>query len=135
MPRFYLPGKACKGVGACKFLKPKFLVFRRGGGTARNLARRVKLVAETGDGQGAEFELARIKTEDWAVPETLGLSLREGKKITAAIQSEMIRIQAAKRGDRFRFCQRCGSIPFIAHRAIRRASHRRETRARSTNDV
>jgi hypothetical protein len=56
---------------------------------------RVKLVAETGAGQVTEIEVARIEREDWAVPETLGLSLDEGKRITAAIQTEMVRAQAS----------------------------------------
>ena len=41
---------------------------------------RVKLVAETG-GPATEIEVARIEREDWAVPETLGLSLDEAKEL------------------------------------------------------
>ena len=55
---------------------------------------RVRLVAETG-GPATEIEVARIEREDWAVPETLGLSLDEGKRIAAAIQAEMVRAQAS----------------------------------------
>jgi hypothetical protein len=55
---------------------------------------RMKLVAET-DGPATEIEVARIEREDWAVPETLGLSLDEGKRIGAAIQAEIVRAQTS----------------------------------------
>ena len=68
---------------------------------------RVKLVAETG-GPASEIEVARIEREDWAVPETLGLSLDEGKRIAAAIQAEMVRAQASTMSEHFRSCGHCG---------------------------
>jgi len=48
-----------------------------------------------------------IEREDWAVPETLGLTLAEGKQITAAIQTEMVRAQASTMNERFKYCARC----------------------------
>ncbi|MGZ9409818.1 MAG: hypothetical protein ACXW3J_04230, partial [Methylocystis sp.] len=39
--------------------------------------------------------MARIERDEFAVPETLGLSLAEGKRLVAAIQTEMVRAQAA----------------------------------------
>ena len=68
---------------------------------------RVKLVAETG-GPATEIEVARIEREDWAVPETLGLSLDEGKRIATAIQAEMVRAQASAMSEHFRSCGHCG---------------------------
>ena len=68
---------------------------------------RVKLVAETG-GSATEIEVARIEREDSAVPETLGLSLDEGKRIAAAIQAEIVRAQASAMSEHFRSCGHCG---------------------------
>ncbi|HEY8064985.1 MAG TPA: hypothetical protein VIF40_09670 [Methylosinus sp.] len=76
----------------------------------QKLVWRVKLIADFGDGATeAEVEVARIERGDFAAPETLGLSLAEGKRLTAAIQFEMVRAQAATMGERFRCCTHCGS--------------------------
>jgi hypothetical protein len=42
---------------------------------------RVKLVADLGAGPAAEIEVAQIEREDWAVPETLGLTLAEESRL------------------------------------------------------
>lgn len=68
---------------------------------------RVKLVAETG-GPATEIEVAGIEREDWAVPETLSLSLDEGKGIAAAIQAEIVRAQASAMSEHFSSCGHCG---------------------------
>jgi hypothetical protein len=70
---------------------------------------RVKLVADLGDGSASEIEVAQIERDAWAVPETIGLSLAEGKQISAAVQAEMVQSQAKVMGERFRFCAHCGS--------------------------
>jgi hypothetical protein len=75
----------------------------------QKLVWRLKLDADSGAGNTTEIEVARIGREAWADPERLGLSLSEGKRLTAAIQSEMVRVQATIMGDRFRCCARCGS--------------------------
>ena len=76
----------------------------------QKLVWRVKLIADFGDeATETEVEVARIERDDFAVPETLGLSLAEGKRLTAAIQIEMVRAQAATMGERFRCCAHCGS--------------------------
>ena len=76
----------------------------------QKLVWRVKLIADFGDEAAeTEVEVARIERDDFAVPETLGLSLAEGKRLTAAIQIEMVRAQAARMGERFRCCAHCGS--------------------------
>jgi hypothetical protein len=46
---------------------------------------RVKLVAEAGGEAAREIEVARIEREPHVRPETLGLSLEEGKRIAAAV--------------------------------------------------
>jgi len=48
-----------------------------------------------------EIEVARIDRKAYAVPETLGLSLNQGKRLTAAIQTEMVRAQASTMGGAF----------------------------------
>ena len=73
----------------------------------QKLVWRVKLVADLGAGPAAEIEVAQIEREDWAVPETLGLTLAEGKQITAAIQTEMVRAQASTMSERFKYCAHC----------------------------
>jgi hypothetical protein len=56
----------------------------------QKLVWRGKLVADFGDETvEAEVEVARFERDRFAVPETLGLSLAEGKRLTAAIQTEM----------------------------------------------
>ena len=76
----------------------------------QKLVWRVKLVADLGDEAAeTEVEVARIERDEFTVPETLGLSLGEGKRLTAAIQTEMVRAQAATMGERFRCCAHCGS--------------------------
>jgi len=56
---------------------------------------RVKVVADLGSGVLSETEVARIERDDFAVPESVGLRLDEGKQLTAAIQAEIVRAQAA----------------------------------------
>ena len=73
----------------------------------QKLVWRVKLVADLGAGPAVEIEVAQIEREDWVVPETLGLTLVEGKRITAAIQTEMVRAQASTMGERFKYCAHC----------------------------
>ena len=76
----------------------------------QKLVWRVKLVADSGDGSATEIEVGRIEREAWADLETLGLLLSERKRLAAAIQTEMIRAQAASMmGERFRCCGHCGS--------------------------
>ncbi|WP_175492707.1 ISKra4 family transposase [Methylocapsa palsarum] len=53
--------------------------------------------------------MGRVEGEDWANPETLGLSLGEAKRLSAAIQTEIVRSQAAIMGERYRCCGQCGS--------------------------
>ena len=51
---------------------------------------RVKLVAELGSGMVSEAEVARIERDDFAVAETVGLTLDEGKRLAAATQAHRV---------------------------------------------
>ena len=70
---------------------------------------RVKLIAELGSGILSETEVARIERDDFAVAETVGLTLDEGKRLAAAAQAEIVRAQVAAMGERFRWCEHCGA--------------------------
>jgi hypothetical protein len=74
-----------------------------------NLVWRVKLIAELEPGIVSETEVARIKRDDFAVPETLGVTLEEGKRLTAATQAEIVCAQISTTGERFRWCEHCGA--------------------------
>ena len=63
---------------------------------------RVKLVAELEPGIVSETEVARVERDDFAVAETLGLTLDEGKHLMAATQAEIVRAQVRTMGERFR---------------------------------
>jgi hypothetical protein len=78
----------------------------------QKLVWRLKLEGNFGDGAAIEVEVGRIEREGWADPETLGLSLSEGIQLTAAIQTEIVRTQASRMGERFRCCGHCGSNVF-----------------------
>jgi hypothetical protein len=70
---------------------------------------RVKLVAELEPGIVSETEVARVERNDFAVAETLGLTLDEGKQLMAATQAEIVRAQVRTMGERFRWCEHCGA--------------------------
>ena len=70
---------------------------------------RLKLVAELEPGMASETELARIERDDFAVEETLGLTLDEGKQLMAAAQAAIVRTQVSIMGERFRWCEHCGA--------------------------
>jgi hypothetical protein len=82
--------------------------FWHGDGALEKLVWRVKLVAETGGEAAREIEVARIERDPYAQPETLGLSIEDGKRIAAGIQREMVREQALVMGEHFRCCGHCG---------------------------
>jgi hypothetical protein len=70
--------------------------------------RHLKLVAELGSDTVSETEVARIERDDLAVAETVGLTLDEGKRLTASTHAEIVRAQvAAAMGERFRWCEPC----------------------------
>ena len=61
---------------------------------------RVKLTAELEPGVATETELARIERGEAAGPAELGLRLEEGKRLTAALQAEIVSAQVGDRRGR-----------------------------------
>jgi hypothetical protein len=70
---------------------------------------RVKLIAELEPGVISETEVARVERHDFAVSETLGLTLDEGKRLMATTQAEIVCAQVSTMGERFRWCEHCGA--------------------------
>ncbi len=52
-----------------------------------------------------ETDVAKIERDDFATPETLGLTVGEGKLLTAAAQAEIMRAQVAEIDERFGWCE------------------------------
>ena len=69
---------------------------------------RVKLVVERQPGVTTETELACIERDAQAGLADLGLSLAEGKQLTAALQAEIVPTQVAALGKCPRACLACG---------------------------
>jgi hypothetical protein len=69
---------------------------------------RVKLVAERQPGVTTETELACIERDAQAGLADLGLSLAEAKRLTAALQAEIVPTQVAALGECPRACLACG---------------------------
>ena len=69
---------------------------------------RVKLVAERRPGVVTETELACIERDGDVGLADLGLRLDEAKRLTAALQAEMVPAQMAALGERPRACEACG---------------------------
>jgi len=69
---------------------------------------RVKLVAERHPGVTTEMELACLERDEDVGLADLGLRLDEAKRLTAALQAEMIPAQMAALGERPRACEACG---------------------------
>jgi hypothetical protein len=69
---------------------------------------RVKLVAELRPGVTTETEVARIGRGEEAGLAELGLRLEEAKRLTAALQAEIVTAQVATAGERRRCCSACG---------------------------
>jgi hypothetical protein len=62
-----------------------------------------------GSGAVSAIEVARIERDDVAAVQTIGLTLDEGKRLTAATQGEIVRAQVAAIGERLRNCGHCGT--------------------------
>jgi hypothetical protein len=69
---------------------------------------RVKLVAELRPGVMTETEVARIERGEQAGLADLGLRLAETKRLTAALQAEIVSAQVAAVGGQCRCCSSCG---------------------------
>jgi hypothetical protein len=75
-----------------------------------NLVWRVRLVAELEPGVVTETELARIERDAQASVAELGLSLAEAKRLTAALQAQLVPAQVAALGKSRRSCEACGRV-------------------------
>lgn len=73
-----------------------------------NLVWRVKVVAELRPGVLTETEVARIERDEQAGLADLGLQLAETKRLTAALQAEIVPAQVAAVGEQHRCCSSCG---------------------------
>jgi hypothetical protein len=69
---------------------------------------RVKLVAELRPGVLTETEVARIERDEQAGLADLGLRLAETKRLTAALQAEIVPAQVTAVGEQRRCCSSCG---------------------------
>jgi hypothetical protein len=65
---------------------------------------RVNLVAEFETGETTEVEVARFERDELAGLADLGLRLGEAKRLTAAIQAEIVPAQVAVAGENRRTC-------------------------------
>ena len=63
-----------------------------------NLVWRVKLVAELPAGVTREMEIACLERDEQAGLADLGLRLAEAKRLTAALQAEMVSTQVSRDG-------------------------------------
>src|SRR3954462_12707435 len=78
------------------------------GGRVAKLVWRVKLVAERHPGVTTETELARIERDEDVGLAELGLRLDEAKRLTAALQAQVVSAQMAALGECPRACEACG---------------------------
>jgi hypothetical protein len=69
---------------------------------------RVKLVAEFETGETTEVEVARLERDEQAGLADLGLRLAEAKRLTAAIQAEIVPAQVTIAGEHRCTCAACG---------------------------
>ena len=69
---------------------------------------RVKLVSERGSGVTTETEVARIERDEEAGLAELGLRLAEAKRLTAALQAQIVPAQVAVAGECRRRYEACG---------------------------
>ena len=74
---------------------------------------RVRLVAELRPGVTTETEVACIERGEEINPAELGLRLDEAKRLTAALQAQIVPAQVAIAGERRRACEACGHMPAI----------------------
>ena len=71
---------------------------------------RVKVITELEPGVATEAEVARIERGEGAGLAELGLRLEEAKRLTAALQAEIVTAQVATAGERPRPCAACGQM-------------------------
>ena len=83
---------------------------------------RVKLVAELEPGVATETEVARFERDEVVGLADLGLRLEEAKRLTAAIQAQVVPAQVTTIGERRRWCAACEQM--LARKGHYRATFR-----------
>jgi hypothetical protein len=68
----------------------------------------VKLVAEPTPGHAVEQEIATLEREELVSPESVGLSIAEGKQILESLQKQMVAMQVQHHNASLKSCFRCG---------------------------
>src|SRR3954471_2840570 len=76
-------------------------------GPVAKLVWRVKLVAELEPGVATETEVARFERDEVVGLADLGLRLEEAKRLTAAIQAQVVPAQVTTIGERRPWCAAC----------------------------
>ena len=71
---------------------------------------RVKLVAELEPGVATETEVGRFERGEEVGLADLGLRLEEAKRLTAALQAQIVPAQVITAGERRRWCAACGQM-------------------------
>jgi hypothetical protein len=71
---------------------------------------RVKLVAELEPGVATETEVGRFERGEEVGLADLGLRLEEAKRLTAALQAQIVPAQVTTAGERRRWCAACGQM-------------------------
>jgi hypothetical protein len=71
---------------------------------------RVKPVTELQAGETTEVEVARLERDEQAGLADLGLGLAEAKRLTAAIQAEIVPAQVTIASENRRTCLACGRV-------------------------
>ena len=85
---------------------------------------RVRLVAEFETGETTEVEVARLERDEHAGLADLGLRLAEAKRLTAAIQAEIVPAQVTIAGEHRRTCVACAGASWPARDITPRRSAR-----------
>src|SRR5215218_9154147 len=79
-------------------------------GPVPKLVWRVKLVAELEPGVATETEVGRFERGEEVGLAELGLRLEEAKRLTAALQAQIVPAQVITAGERRRWCAACGQM-------------------------
>ena len=68
----------------------------------------VKLVGELGQGEALERQIATIEREDQVGPDSIGLTIAEGKSIIEGLQRELVTAQMERHALAIKSCPQCG---------------------------
>jgi hypothetical protein len=68
----------------------------------------LKLVAEQKHGEALEHEVTTIEREDQVGPDSIGLTIAEGKSIIEGLQRELVTAQLERHALAIKSCPQCG---------------------------